>query len=442
MAASAQHKILRIGVIQGGKIIEERLLKRREPVTIGSGARNTIVIPAGGLPETFQLFDLRGQQYALGFTDAMDGKVSLSDTAAVDFGTLKQSGQARVKPGGVYSVPLPETARGKVQLGEVTVLFQYVTPPPEPPRPVLPASARGGFFGSLDKLFFGTVAGMLVVNYTFTYFVWHREVTEAVTLEEIPDRFVKMIMPTRQEEPPPPEEQPEEQVAEVPKDTPKDTGEQKPQDDRSQPATREEMEKKVGAAGLLAMLGSEGEGAGAFEDVLSDSGTGPADVAAALSGATRVEAASADGLGSNLKGGGTGKAAGIGDLGTSGGGGVGLGPKKDVVVAKVSTLGGPEVESSSVDKALLARVVKGRIKSIQACYEKELKRNPSLKGKIVVRFVIGTTGRVTEVDIDENSLNGEVANCIRTTVRFWTFPVKPEEEVAVSYPFVFSPSSG
>jgi TonB family protein len=440
MAASGQHKILRIGVIQGGKIIEERLLKRRESVTIGAGPKNTIVVPAGGLPDTFQLFEVRGQQYSLGFSEQMDGKVSLSDTAAVDFDTLKQSGQARSKPGGLYSVPLPETARGKVQLGEVTVLFQYVTPPPEPPRPVLPVSARGGFFGSLDKLFFGTVMGMLILNYTLTYFVWNREVTEAVTLEEIPDRFVKMIMPERQEEPPPPEEKPQEQVAETPKETPKDTGPEKPAD--KGPATPQEMEKKVSKAGLLQLLGSEGDGSGAIADVLQDGAAGPADVAEALNGATRIDNASADSINSNLKGGGTGKAAGIGDLGTSGGGGVGLGPKKDVIVAKVETLGGPEVESSSIDKAMLARVVKGRLRSIQACYEKELKRNPSLKGRIVVRFTIGTTGRVTSVDIDENSLNGEVANCIRTTIRFWTFPVKPEEEVPVSYPFVFAPASG
>src|SRR4051812_6185394 len=100
MAASAQHKIPRIGVIQGGKIIEERLLKRRESVTIGSGAKNTIVLPASGLPSTFTLFELRGQQYSLGFTDVMDGKVSLSDTAAVDFAALRQSGQAKPKSSG------------------------------------------------------------------------------------------------------------------------------------------------------------------------------------------------------------------------------------------------------------------------------------------------------------------------------------------------------
>jgi hypothetical protein len=166
-------------------------------------------------------------------------------------------------------------------------------------------------------------------------------------------------------------------------------------------------------------------------------------VANALNGATRIDAASADNLGNNLKGGGSGKAAGINDLGTSGvGAGTGLGPKKDVVVAHVETMGGPEVESSAIDRNMVNRIVRSHLRSVQACYEKELKRNPTLRGKVVVRFTIGTTGRVTAAEVEENSLSPEVADCIRTNIKFLTFPVKLEEEVSVSFPFVFSPSSG
>src|SRR5262245_49920987 len=103
MAAPAPSKVLRIGVIQGGKIIEERLLKRREPVTIGQGAKNTIVIPVSNLPQSFTLFDLKGGQYSLGFSEQMDGRVSLSESAAVDFAALKSSGQAKPRTPGVYS---------------------------------------------------------------------------------------------------------------------------------------------------------------------------------------------------------------------------------------------------------------------------------------------------------------------------------------------------
>jgi TonB family protein len=99
-----------------------------------------------------------------------------------------------------------------------------------------------------------------------------------------------------------------------------------------------------------------------------------------------------------------------------------------------------ETESSSVDKDSLGKYIKQRIKSVQSCYEKELKLNPTLKGKIVVRFVITTQGRVGEVSIDQNTMgNDNVAACIQRLVKTWTFPIKPEEDSPVTFPFVFSP---
>ena len=85
---------------------------------------------------------------------------------------------------------------------------------------------------------------------------------------------------------------------------------------------------------------------------------------------------------------------------------------------------------------------RGGLSAVQACYEQQLKRNPSLKGKIVVRFTIGSTGRITEVDIDDNQMgNDEVASCIKAKIRAWTTPFKPDGDATVSYPFVFQPAS-
>ena len=43
-------KVLRIGIIQGGKIIEERIVRRRETVTFGPSEKNTFVLPASDIP--------------------------------------------------------------------------------------------------------------------------------------------------------------------------------------------------------------------------------------------------------------------------------------------------------------------------------------------------------------------------------------------------------
>lgn len=87
-------KILRIGIIQSGKIIEERLLRKPEPVTVGESHRNTFVIPATGLPLRFPLFELRGDRYFLTIAEWMDGRLSLGSGVA-DLQGLKNQGVAK-----------------------------------------------------------------------------------------------------------------------------------------------------------------------------------------------------------------------------------------------------------------------------------------------------------------------------------------------------------
>src|SRR5215813_8594711 len=71
-----RHRILRIGVLLGGKIVEERLIRDRTPVTIGQSMRNTFSIPVEGLPLEFTLFALDDGRYSLRFLPRMDGRLS------------------------------------------------------------------------------------------------------------------------------------------------------------------------------------------------------------------------------------------------------------------------------------------------------------------------------------------------------------------------------
>ncbi len=445
-----QPKILRIGVIQGGKIIEERLVKKRDTVTIGQGARNTIVIPVSNLPPSFPVFEMRGGSYLLRFTDAMAGRLSVGDNQ-LDFAALKEQGLAKRDKDG-YVVPLSDTAKGKIALGEVTLLFQFVTPPPEAPKPVLPDIAKGSLWHTIDHVFFGILAGILAVNFSSMGVLAAMPVPEEseITLEELPDRFVKMIVPEKPKETP----KPKEEVAQGEGDKKEDkkVADNKAKDTKPKgPATAEEkaartaaIQKAVGSKGLLKMLGSlgDGSGGGAIEDVLGG-GAGQTDIAGALAGAGGVGVATGDALAAGgRKGGGSGNAAGIGDLSTSGGaGGAGnLGEKKVAAVTGRVIDQGPEVESSSCDRDKIAGYVKRNLRAIQGCYERELKRNVGLKGKVVVRFTIGETGKVKEIEIEENTLgNDQVTSCIKNTIRMWIFPIK-DNECPVAYPFVFTSS--
>lgn len=438
MSTATATKLLRIALIQGAKITEDRSLRKRANVTVGTDAKNTLVVPVSNLPGSFTLFECVNNQYTLVFTDKMQGKVKVGESD-LSFEGLRGQGLAKQR-GSVWTLALNDSMKGRVTLGEVSILFQFVAPPPEPPKPELPPNIKGSFWQSMDQLFFTVLAASLFVHFSGAGFIACQPmpVERELSLDELPDRFAKAMMPVQIERPKVPEDTGGDKAEEV-KEAKSDKKDSGPKDEA---ASKAAMVKAVQSKGLLKILGSSGGAGSAFEDVLG-SGTGAGDIASALQGAGGVGVATADNLGSGgPKGGGTGTAAGIGDLGTSGGGNVNLGAKGDAVVRGKVADAAPDVESSDVDREALARYVKARKSAIQACYEKELKRNPSLKGKVVVRFSISTSGRASSVEIEENTLgNDAVASCIRSIIRTWVFPFKPESEVPVAYPFVFSPAS-
>src|SRR5215213_4109186 len=78
-AQGPRQRILRIGVLLGGKIVEERLIRERTPVTIGQSMKNTFSIPVEGLPLELTLFALDNGKYSLRFLEKMDGRLSSGD---------------------------------------------------------------------------------------------------------------------------------------------------------------------------------------------------------------------------------------------------------------------------------------------------------------------------------------------------------------------------
>ena len=65
--------------------------------------------------------------------------------------------------------------------------------------------------------------------------------------------------------------------------------------------------------------------------------------------------------------------------------------------------------------------VRTRLGAIKACYERALKRNPTLSGKVVIHWTITQAGTVSGVDVESDTLgDAEVASCInRSFVVLW-----------------------
>jgi len=443
--ATHSNKALRIGVIRGGKVVEEKLVRGRQAVTVGSSARNTIAVPGSGLPESVTLFAPQGEQWTLAFDDATEGRVQ-GPKGAAEFGALKSQGLAR-RLGERWVIPIGEDQHGRVAIGEVTLLWQFVVPPPETPRTMLPEAARGHRFRTLDRLFVTVLVISLTLHVSAYVALARTPVREDVTLEEIPDRFAKLLIPERKPEPPRKREEKAAPAAEPKKEEKKAEEGKKAEEDPAKAAARKaaraaQVAKAVQSKGILRVLGAlgPGTGAGAVADVFG-SGGGFGDVASALSGAGGVAVATDPGAVSGRKGGGQGGAASIGDLATSGGGGgkVGYGQRSEARVSGSVATEAAEIDSSDVDQGKLGAFVRARIGLIKACYENQLKRNPNLKGKIRVRFTILETGGLADIAVTENSLGSpDVASCIVGTMRGWRTPFRPSGTVTVEYPFVFS----
>jgi hypothetical protein len=99
--------------------------------------------------------------------------------------------------------------------------------------------------------------------------------------------------------------------------------------------------------------------------------------------------------------------------------------------------GKAEVQGS-LDKDIIRRIVRAHIAELRSCYDAGLAKDPTLAGKLVLRFEIGADGKVTLVEIVDDQLDATVSACVAKAVRRWAFP-KSEGGVVVTYPFEFAP---
>ncbi len=449
-------KILRIGIIQGGRIVEERLVRKRENITVGQSAKNLFVVPSEALPRHWLLFEITGNHYVAHFSDGMDARIAVGNEI-ISLSQLKQTGKIQ-KRGSSWILPLDERSRGKITLGDMTILFQFVTPPPPQPRPQLPASVRGSITSDLDWSFASIAAGSFLLHLLMVIYLRNVDWPRKPDIEEIPDRFVKMMV-KKVEKPPEPkkevakvteEKKPEKKKGEEKKApvakrelTPEEKAKAAEEKAKADAERRARLAEQVKSTGLLKLLGARADGSGSIADVLGK-GDVDRDQEKAFQGVGGVGVASANDQLRGIKSGGSGsgKVATVGGLrggGSISEGGTGNAATEKRVTAVLKTEA-PAVDGE-LDPGLIAKEVRARQGAIKACYERALKRNPTLTGKIVMHWTITAAGTVSGVDVEQDSLgDSEVGSCIKSLVARWRFPAPAGGSVDVSFPFVFQSS--
>jgi outer membrane biosynthesis protein TonB len=454
----AKPKILRIGIIQGGRIVEERLVRKRENITVGQSAKNMFVVLSDALPRNWLLFEATGSGYVAHFSDGMDARIAVGNEI-ISLAQLKQTGKIQ-KRGASWTLPLDERSRGKITLQDMTILFQFVTPPPPQPRPQLPASVRGSAFSDMDWFFAIIAAASFLTHLILVIYLRNVDWPRKPDIEQVPDRFVQMVVKKE-------EKKPEEKKVEAKKDEKKDEAEKKKAEKPKEAAapkrelTEEEKAKlaeakakadaerrarlaeQVKSTGLLKLLGAKAEGEGSIADVLGK-GDVDRDQEKAFQGVGGVGVASGNDQLRGIKAGGSGSGR-VADAGSLRGGGSIAGGGTGAAATEKKVSGVVKSEAPAVDgeldPAMVAKEVRSRLGAIKACYERALKRNPNLSGKVVIHWTITQAGTVSGVDVEQDTLgDAEVASCIKSLVARWRFPAPSGGSVDVSFPFVFQSS--
>jgi hypothetical protein len=93
--------------------------------------------------------------------------------------------------------------------------------------------------------------------------------------------------------------------------------------------------------------------------------------------------------------------------------------------------------TGSLPRETIRRVVSARRHEIRFCYERRLATRPGLSGRIALRWVIASEGRVISAVVEESELaDPETERCVEQAVRRWSYP-EAHGVTAVRYAFVF-----
>ena len=431
-------RVLRIGVVQAGQVSEERIVKQRSHVSVGSSENNTFVLSTSAIPATFRLFELIDHDYHLNFLEHMTGRVALP-TGTCELSLLKA--QAERGSRGAYRIRLGEDSRGKVVIGDITLLFQLVPSPPVQPMAQLPVAVLRGA-GAIDWNTTIIAAASFLFHFLLLGSIYSDWVDPVVD-DEI--SVAGAIDSLKAMPPPPPvedHERPEEAAS--PRATPNRQTAQQPSQQKA--ATGRSSEKQTAALRnelekieFLTVGTLRGEGA-ATSDVLKNSELHT----------NALDQAAASGAGVGV---GTGEL----KIGSAGGAirpGVGsglpdLGPKGRTDgtdgTGSVAKVAGPQGRASIGSETTVgvvsnaSQVVAGMRPGFRSCYQRYgLAENPDAAGSIRLTIRVGAGGEVAGVSASASgSLPAAVVSCVQTRARAGQFNVPEGGSAVVVVPVTF-----
>jgi hypothetical protein len=416
---------LEVALVWGDAIIEAGHFKSGN-VTAGGASTNN-----------FHLYTEEGDSHVLATVNGAQAVINPPTGGKV---TVRR-GKKEERPSGQITIGLEERVR--ISVGTVEFVLRFIK---------LPKANPTGLFEQVDLYFTKVLSISVMAAAVLLAILLITPLNNDLLSEDLfknPNRYTKLLLK-------PPEKKKIDlsglKEGAKPKDDEGKFGKKEAKKEDADPSKkgapkvdankREEDRKKVLAAGLLGAMGPDGAASNVFGP--GGLGTGINNALGGLQGGAGMgDAHGVGGLGSRGTGpGGGGTGLGLGGLGTKGGGrgrggygdldlgGRGKGSTR-IVPGKTTVVGG-------LSKDVIGKVIQRHWNQIKFCYEKELQKDPNLQGKVALQFVIDGTGSVSEVNIAEDTMGSDVADCMKRNVQRWKFP-EPQGggQVIVTYPWMF-----
>lgn len=446
-----------MGLVQDGTVVCERVLCESGRLTVGRSERNDLILYDPGAPRRLTLFTARGEGFELLFDEGSTGRVATGDRT-VDLDEAIAGGLA-FRRGGRFAVGLELGSRGRIEVGELSVLFQVVRPPIPRPRPALPAALRGGPLRSSDRrpLPFLMAALLfhagLIAYWQTTDWPLRPLIDPLVASGAIATVIPEPIWIDRDEQ----QEEPggewmdedEDPWEELKRDRTRAADRRRDRNaahedrdlrDRAEQRAEvlsqilEAAERQAGVIGSRAsatgLVFGQGPTGTDMERLLGQLAYGPA--AAEQSSLSRLaggkdhgEVASVDAL--RLP---------RGDLDVET---QGAGQERDVGKVRRDEIRRGRSEGY-LDEAQVKRIFGRALPAIKGCYERALPRNPTLEGRLEVHFTVAGSGKVSAAQIAGNELNAQVGRCVAGVFKRLRFPQPQGGAARFELPFFFTPA--
>ncbi len=161
-------RAIRVGVLLGDNLVEEKVFRGGSPITFGQSLKCALSIPGEGIPYEHALFVHDQGRLLLRVTKSMSGRLAQA-------GAIQTELHRGAAVDGLWSIPIEKGARGKLTLGDATILFQEIAAPPLAPRPVLPASIRGSLGDRIDRRLAAIIGASVVLHLGLAVWAWNED---------------------------------------------------------------------------------------------------------------------------------------------------------------------------------------------------------------------------------------------------------------------------